>query len=275
METSSLLGFAFGAFFTYNINIMSKFAEKLERVYRGTAPPIGFHKSTEAEISPLLFMATLTKTGAADASALAGAGIDAGIIGGKSLSAKSSGELTKAIGDVPLGFFLDSTEKDVIAKSLDLGCDFIVFGLKTPLEAVNREGLGRVLRIEPSMEPGLVRAVNSLPLEIDAVLIAGDDPAITIERLLIYQRFTELLNKPLLVSLSAMITTEELNALFKAGINGLMLPEGVTAEVFAGLKASAAGLSRTSKRKAGMAAILPRVSGELETEVEEEEEEDI
>jgi hypothetical protein len=191
METSSLLGFAFGAFFTYNINIMSKFAEKLERVYRGTAPPIGFHKSTEAEISPLLFMATLTKTGAADASALAGAGIDAGIIGGKSLSAKSSGELTKAIGDVPLGFFLDSTEKDVIAKSLDLGCDFIVFGLKTPLEAVNREGLGRVLRIEPSMEPGLVRAVNSLPLEIDAVLIAGDDPARTFSYISAFYRVTE------------------------------------------------------------------------------------
>jgi hypothetical protein len=254
---------------------MSKFAEKLERVYRGTAPPIGFRKSTEAETSPLLFIANLTKTSAADANALAAAGIDAGIIGGKSLSAKSCGELTKAMADAPLGFFLESTEKDAIAKSLDLGCDFVVFGLKTPLEAVNREGLGRVLRIEPSLEPGLVRAVNTLPLQIDGVLITGDEPAITIERLLIYQRFTELLNKSLLVSLNAMITTAELGGLFKAGINGLVLPESVSAEAFAGLKAAAAGLSRTAKRKTGAAAILPRVSGELETEVEEEEEEDI
>jgi hypothetical protein len=251
---------------------MSKFAEKLERIYRGTAPSFGFRKSTEAEISPLLFLATLTKTGAADANALAMAGIDAVILGGKGISAKSCGELTKAIGDVPLGFFLDSTEKDAIAKSLDLGCDFVVFGLKTPLEAVNREGLGKVLRIEASMEPGLVRAVNALPLEIDGVLISGDEPVITIERLLIYQRFSELLNKPLLVGLSAMITVEELGGLFKAGVNGLLLPEGVTAEAFVSLKASAAGLSRISKRKTGAAAILPRVSGELETEVEEEEE---
>jgi hypothetical protein len=251
---------------------MSKFGEKLERIYRGTAPPIGFRKSTEAETSPLLFMATLTKTSATDANALAMAGIDAVIVGGKGISAKSCGELTKAIGDVPLGFFLDSTEKDAIAKTLDLGCDFVVFGPKTPLEAVNREGLGRVLRIEPSMEPGLVRAVNTLPVQIDGVLIAGDEPAITIERLLIYQRFTEILNKPLLVSLSAMITAEELGGLFKAGINGLVLPEGISAEMLAGLKGSTAGLSRISKRKTGAAAILPRVSGELETEVEEEEE---
>jgi hypothetical protein len=254
---------------------MSKFAENLERVYRGTAPSLGFRKSAEAETSPLLFVANLTKTSAADANTLAAAGIDAGIVGGKGISAKSCGELTKALGDVPLGFFLESTEKEAIAKSIDLGCDFVVFGLKTPLEAVNREGLGRVLRIEPSLEPGLVRAVNALPIRIDGVLITVDEPAITIERLLIYQRFTELLNKPLLVSLSAMITADELSTLFNAGINGLVLPEAVSAEAFAGLKTTTAGLSRISKRKAGMAAILPQVSGELETEVEEEEEEDI
>jgi hypothetical protein len=254
---------------------MSKFAEKLERVYRGTAPPLGFRKSTEAETSPLLFVANLTKTGVADANTLSTAGIDAAIVGGKGISAKSCGELTKALGDVPLGFFLDTTEKDAIAKSIDLGCDFVVFGLKTPLEAVNRGGLGRVLRIEATLEPGLVRAVNAIPLEIDGVMITGDEPAITIERLLIYQRFTELLNKPLLVSLSAMITADELGGLFKAGINGLLLPEAVPVEAFAGLKASTAGLSRTAKRKTGAAAILPRVSGELEAEVEEEEEEDI
>lgn len=254
---------------------MSKFAEKLERIYRGTTSSLGFRKSTEVETSPLLFVASLTKTSAADANALAMAGIDAVIVGGKGISAKSCGELTKAIGDVLLGFFLDSTEKDAIAKSIDLGCDFVVFGLKTPLEAVNREGLGRVLRIEPSLEPGLVRAVNALPLQIDGVLITVDEPAITIERLLIYQRFTELLNKPLLVTLSAMITAEELGGLFEAGINGLLLPEAVSAEAFAGLKAAAAGLSRTARRKTGAAAILPRVSGELETRVEEEEEEDI
>jgi hypothetical protein len=251
---------------------MSKFAEKLQRIYRGTAPALGFRKSDEAEISPLLIIASLTKTGTAEANALAAAGIDAGIVGTKGLSAKSLGELTKVMGDIPLGFSLESTEKEAIAKSIDLGCDFVVFGLKTPLESVSKEGLGRVLKIEPSLEPGLVRAINTLPLEIDGVLITGDELAVTIERLLIYQRLTELLNKPTLITLSSNVTADELGSLFKAGVNGLVLPETLSADVFANLKKSAAGLSRMTKRKTKAAAILPRVSGELEAEAEEEEE---
>ncbi len=254
---------------------MSKFAEKLQRIYRGSAQAMGFRTSDEAESSPLLIIANLTKTGTAEANALVTAGVDAGIVGTKGLSTKSFGELAKALGGVPLGLSLESTEKEAISKSIDLGCDFVVFGLKTPLEAVNKEGLGRILKIEPSLEPGLVRAINGLPLEIDGVLIAGDEPVVTIERLLIYQRFTEILNKPVLVTLSSTVTAGELNSLFEAGVKGLVLPETLSVEVFADLKKSAAGLSRNSKRKNKTAAILPRVSGELEAEVEEEEEEDI
>src|SRR4030043_1595658 len=256
------------------VNKMSKFAEKLQRIYRGLAPALGFRKSDEAESAPLLIVASLTKTGTAEANALVAVGIDAGIISAKGLSAKSFGELSRVLGDIPLGLSLESTEKEAIAKSINLGCDFVVFGLKTPLEAVNKEGLGRVLKIESSLEPGLVRAVNGLPISIDAVLVAVDEPAITIERLLIHQRFAELLDKPLLVTLSSMITVAELGGLFEAGFNGLVLPEGLSAEPLADLKKSVSGLSRTTRRKHKAAAILPRLGGEIETGVEEEEEEE-
>ncbi|UCH51169.1 MAG: hypothetical protein JSV54_09300 [Chloroflexota bacterium] len=254
---------------------MSKLAEKLQRVYRGSAPSMGFRKSAEADIPPLLVVASLSKTSPADAGALAAAGIDAGILGVKGLGAKSYAQLAEAVNYIPLGISLESTEKDVIAKSIGIGCDFVVFGLKTPLEAVDKEDLGRVLRIESSLEPGLVRAINGLSLSIDAVLVDGEEPAITIERLLIYQRFTDLVDKPLLVTLSSMITEKELGGLFEAGVNGLVLPEGLTAESLADLKKSISRLSRATRRKPKTAAILPRLGGELETGVEEEEEEDI
>jgi hypothetical protein len=237
---------------------------------------MGFRKSAETESAPLLLVASLTKTGLTEANALATAGIDAGVVGVKGLSAKSLGQLIEAMGDVPIGLSLESTEKDVIAKSIDLGYDFVLFGLKTPFEAVRRkEGLGRVLKIEASLEPGLARAVNGLPLSLDAVLVAGDEATITIERLLIYQRFAELLDKPLLAALTSMITADELNGLFEAGVNGLVLPEGLSAEAVADLKKAVGGLSRTAKRKIRAAALLPRLGGEIETGVEEEEEEDI
>jgi len=254
---------------------MSKFAEKLQRIYKGSAPALGFRKSVEAEIPPLLFVASLVKTGATEAYSLAMAGIDAGILSTKGLSAKSFAELTKAVGGgVSLGCSLDAAEKDAAAKSIGVGCDFVIFGLKTSLEAVNKDGLGRVLKIEPTLEPGLVRAISTLPIEIDGVLVAGDETTITIERLLIYQRVTELLNKPLLVTVSPTITVEELKSLVKAGVNGIVLPETFSAETLANLKQSTAGLSRGARRRTKAAAILPRVSGELETEVEEEEEDE-
>jgi hypothetical protein len=255
------------------IDRMSKFAEKLQRVHRGAAPPIGFRKSTEAELPPLLVIANLTKVGAAEAKAIASAGIDAGIVNGIGLSSRAFGQLSKAVDDIPLGLFLGSTEKDEITQSVDLGCDFVVFGLKTPLEAVSREEVGKLLRIEPSLDPGLVRAINELPLTVDGVLVAGEESSVTVERLLICQRFAELLAEPLLVTVDLSVTSAEISSLFQAGVNGLVLPERVPAETFAELKKTIGSLPKVTKRKTKGAALLPRLGGELGTEVEEEEEE--
>ena len=273
------LTFDFNGDFSYNTvsiaNNMSKFGEKLQRIYRGSTPAIGFRKTDEAEGAPLLIIANLTKTSPTDARALAAAGIDAGILSLKGVSAKSFAQLANAVDSIPLGLFPESADKDMVAKAVDLGCDFVVFGLKTPLEAVNKKELGKVLKVEPSLEPGLVRAINGLPLSIDGVLVTADEPVITVERLLIYQRFAELLDKPLLVTLGSMITADELSGLVEAGVNGLVLPEGLTPELFADLKKSVSGLSRTARRKTRATALLPRLGGEVEAEVEEEEEEDI
>jgi hypothetical protein len=264
-------------YFAYNmlliVNKMSKFTEKLQRVYRGAAPPMGFRKSTEAEPPPLLVIANLTKAGVAEAKAIASAGIDAGIVSGVGLSAKGFGQLTKAMDDVPLGLFLGNTEKEEIAQSVDLGCDFVVFSLKTPLDVVSREDVGKLLKIEPSLDPGLVRAINELPLSVDGVLVTGEESSVTVERLLICQRFAELLAEPLLVTVDLSVTSAEISSLFQAGVNGLVFPEKVPTETFAELKKTIGSLPKVTKRKAKGTALLPRLGGELGSEVEEEEEE--
>jgi hypothetical protein len=255
-------------------NKMSKFVEKLQRVYRGAGAPIGFRKSAEEELPSLLIIANLTKASAEEAKAIADAGIDAGIVIGAGLGAKGFEQLSAAMDNVPLGLFLGSAEKEEIVKTADLSWDFVVFGLKAPLEAVSREDLGKVLRIEPSLDPGLVRAINELPLEVDAVLVAGDELSVTVERLLICQRFTELLAKPLLLTVHLSVTRAEISSLFQAGVNGLVLPEKVPAETFAEMKKTIAGLPKAAKRKSKSAALLPRLGGGLGTEVQGEEEEE-
>jgi hypothetical protein len=255
---------------------MSKFAEKLQRIYRGSASPIGFRKSTEVELPPMLIVANLTKASTIEAKAIAGSGIDGGIVSSEGLTAKGFGQLAKALADAPLGLFLESAESEVIAKSMDLGCDFVVFGLKTPFEVLNRQDLGKVLKIEPTLDQGLVRSINRLPLMVDGVLVTGEETVITVERLLIYQRFAELLDKPFVVTVSSSLTSGELSSLYEAGVSGLVLPDDFAVEAFAELKKIIGSLSKTAKPRTRPAALLPRLGGEPEVKVEElEEEEDI
>lgn len=253
---------------------MSKFAEKLRRTYTGSAPSMGFRKLAEAEPPPLLLVANVTKANLTEAKALAGE-IDAGIVSSENTNAKSFGQSGKALGDIPLGIFLESADKEQIGKFIELGTDFVVFGLRTPVEAVSKEGLGRILRIEPSLDQGLARAINALPLQIDGVLLNGDEALITIERLLIYRRFAELLDKPLLINLGSSVTKDELKSLYETGVTGLVLPQGFPAEALADLRKTIAGLSKTVKRGTRGAALLPRLNGELPSEAEEEEEEEV
>ena len=252
---------------------MSKFTDKLHRVYRSAAPAIGFRKpGAEAENPPLLIVANLTGASVSEVKVIAGS-VDAGIISGESFNAKSFKRLVTALGDVPLGLTLGNTDQKGIDRLVDSGCDFVIFDLKTPIAAIRGKEIGKILEIEPSLDQGLVRAISSLQLPVDGVLVTGEGSSVTVERLLVCQRFADLLGKPLLVTLSSSVTSSEPSSLYEAGVNGLVLPEGLTSEAFAELKKAISSLPRTAKRGAKEAALLPRVSGGLGTEVEEEEEE--
>jgi hypothetical protein len=182
--------------------------------------------------------------------------------------------LAKAIDEVPLGLLLASVEKEEIAQSVGLGSDFVVFGLKTPLGVVSKEEMGKLLRIEPSLDPGLVRAINELPLTVDGVLVTGEETSVTVERLLICQRFSELLARPLLVTVDLSVTGAEISSLLQAGVNGLVFPEKVTAETFAELKKTIGSLPKVAKRKAKGTALLPQLGGDLRAKAEAGEEEE-
>jgi len=253
---------------------MSKFIDKLQHVYQSPAPPIGFRKSAaEAEKPPVLIVADLTGATIGKAKAIAGS-IDAGVLSSESLDVRSFGRLVKAMGDIPLGLFLESANQEEITRLVDSGCDFVVLGLKTPAEAVREGSIGKILKIEPSLDYGLVRAINELPLPVGGVLVAGEESPVTVERLLICQRFADLLNKPLLTTLGTSVTGSELGSLYEAGVKGVVLPGGLPSEAFVELRKTVGSLPRTARRKAKGVAVLPQLGGGPGTGGEEEEEEE-
>jgi hypothetical protein len=252
---------------------MSKFGDKLERIYRTAAPVLGFRKSTEeAELPPLLLVADLTKAGLKKAKSVVDSGIDAAIVSSESADTDSFKELAASI---PLGLLLnENIDQGKIQELIGSGCDFIVFGLGAPLEAVNKESLGKILKIEPPLSPGLIKAINELSLPIDAVLITGDNLSVTIELLLTCQLFAGLLNKPLLINVNASLTIDELSSLHGAGVKGVILPEGASLKMCADLKKTLSGLPKAPKRKTKASVLLPHISVQPETKEEEEEEEE-
>lgn len=253
---------------------MSRFTEKLQRVYRGVVSSMGFRRAGEEEIPQMIIIASLSNTSIKTAKVAAGA--DAVIIDGKALAAEDIKKLTEVLGEVPLGVVIDSSNSTNVNEIVEAGFDFVIFDIETPLESANKEGPGKILRIEPTMDLGMVRAIGAFPLSIDGVLIGGEDFSLTVERLLICQRFSDLLDKPLLLTVGTSISSDELSNLCQAGVKGIVISSLITVKAIAELKKAISCMPKPTKRKTKANPILPRLSSEPESmEGEEEEEEDI
>jgi len=253
---------------------MSKFVDKLQRLSKSSAPSIGFHPAaSESESSAMLLIAGLSGVDVKEAKVVADSNADAGLILNQSFDTETVKQMVEAVGDIPLGVFVKDVSQDKVNELVGSGCDFVVFDIKVPGAVLQQEDVGKFLMIAPSLEQSLVRAINGL--EVDGVFInRGEESSITVEHLLIYQRFSELLNKPLVVTLPSLVTSGELNNLWQAGIDGIVIPPAQPIEVFAALRRMAANLSKEAKRRRGkVGVILPQYGEDMVIEEDEEEEE--
>jgi hypothetical protein len=158
-----------------------------------------------------------------------------------------------------------------IDELVSLGCDFVVFDIGEPAAILGKKEVGRFLTIEPSLDQGLVRAINSF--ELDGVLIGSGDSVMTVERLLVCRRFVELLEKPVIVMLPSLVTKEELVSLWQAGVDGVVSAPTQSTEALAELKKMLGDLpkrTRTKRMTAGV--VLPRYGGDMGGEEDEQEE---
>jgi methylmalonyl-CoA mutase cobalamin-binding subunit len=131
------------------------------------------------------------------------------------------------------------------------------------------------LIIEPSLDQGLVRAINSL--EVDGVFInsRSGDSFMAVEHLLVCRRFVELLEKPVMIALPSLVTKAELTSLWQAGVDGIVAPSTQSVEALAELKKMIGGLPRGARgRRAKASVVLPHYGGGVAGE-EDEEQEDI
>jgi hypothetical protein len=250
---------------------MSKFADKLRNLSESSGAPIGFHPAVSEVRSPsMLFVVGLSESQVKEARTVSDLAADAGLIVSKGTGAKTVKQVVEAVGDVPLGVTVKGMREKEIDELVSLGCDFVVFDIGEGVAILGRKEVGKLLMIEPSLDQGLVRAINSL--EVDGVLISGGDSVISVERLLVSRRFVELLEKPVIMMLPSLITKGELVSLWQGGVDGVVASTQST-EALAELKKMLSDLpKRVRNRRTTAAVVLPRYGGDIGGEEDEQEE---
>lgn len=253
---------------------MSKFVDKLQRASRSSATTIGFRPSIAESRDPaMLLIAGLSGTQVKEAKILAEVNADAGLILSEEPSGRAVRQMVEAVGDVPLGVLVRDMDEQKMNELADSGSDFLVFDIKAAATVLHKEKLGKFLAIEPSLDQGLIRAINSL--EVDAVFVGvpGADSMITVERLLVYRRFVELLEKPVVAALPASITKAELRSLWQAGICGVVSSSTRSAAALKELGKMIRDLPRGPRSRPAKAGVtLPHYDVDVAREEEEEQE---
>jgi hypothetical protein len=256
---------------------MSKFAEELRDLSKSSAAPIGFRSSVSETKGPtMLLVLELPGTQPKEGKALAEVKADAGLILGDVPGAKVFKQMVEGAGDIPVGAVIKREGGRGIDDLVSEGCDFVVFDIGMGAAVLDKEAVGKFVMIERSLDQGLVRAINDL--EVDGVLVAGRDSFLAVEHLLVYRRFVELLEKPVIMSLPPTITKAELRALWEIGVDGAVASSTYSAEALVDLKKMISDLPGTKRGRRGKGGVvLPRYSVGVagEEEGEEEEDEDI
>ncbi len=252
---------------------MSKFGEKLRSVSKSSAAPLGFQAAvSEVRSASMLLILGLSETQARESVAIPDIAADAGLILSEGTGAKTVKQVVEVMGDVPLGVFVKGMRESEVDELISLGCDFLVFDVGEAAAILNKKEVGKFLMIEPSLDQGLVRAINSFELEGVLICSAGD-AAVTVERLLMCRRSVELLEKPVIVMLPSLIAKGELISLWHAGVDAVVSASMQSTEALSQLKKMLGDLPRRSRnRRAAGGVMLPRYGGDVVGDEDEQEE---
>ena len=245
---------------------MSKFIERLQQVLTPPPQTMGFNTAKSEQAKPRIQL-VVNVTGGNLKSTL------------KELNETDAVVLPIAalgIGDTISGAWLVQGDEAEVEKSIKAEADFIILPANGKVLPPDKK-VGKILQIEAAITDVLLRAVNELP--VDAVLLTESDGknegglALTWKRLMLIQRFSSLLNKPMLIKVLPDITDTELQVIWEAGVSGIIVTvdaEQVTAFI-PKLRKAIDKLSFPTKRKREKSlAIVPHIENRTEEPKEDD-----
>lgn len=243
--------------------VMSKFIDRLKQVSQPLPVAMGFRANKTEMARPKIQLAVVLGNGV-----------------NRPLSAADAVIVTRAKAAVEgslWGIWLKNGDLAEVDKAADAGADFAVLPATGSVIPADRK-IGKILQVIFSVTDVLLRTVNDLP--IDAVLLSDDKDVvtdITWQRLMLFQRFAAIVQKPVLVPVPVTISAAELQLVWETGVSGVLVEvkEPSDADALPALRESIDSLQYPSRRKKEKpAATLPQVTVAEESKEEEEPDED-
>lgn len=209
---------------------MSQLIDRLSRVAKKEGQPMGFGavavRRKEPPLPIIAHLLYLQEEGLAQEAKERGA--DALLI---NLPNEAGGQLLEGIQKtgLPWGALFPEVALDDVRRLGEAGLDFALFPLEeVPASLLRSDEVGKIGLIrDTSLPDSLARGIERMG--VDALLLEGMPGAETPLRgrhVMVLNRWWGLVQKPLLVTVSSMLSGEEVAALRDAGATGLMVPLG-------------------------------------------------
>ena len=240
---------------------MSKLIELMERAGQQAPKPLGFAPAAELrDLAPqVVLLARLLPGDLKKDKSLAGASVDAFLVGPQSAEDPLLETAARSLGERPWGVRLVEFGAAQVKQLMERGCDFIVFeSMKTEAAVLNKEDLGTIVTLSHDLGEEVVRSVCELP--VDAVLFSPAQRILplTVESLAHIQRVRGLTDKPMMVEAPDGLGESDLEALRNLGIAAVIVdvPPVKRAEK---VKKAIKSLPRRTQRRAEREALAPHI----------------
>ncbi len=252
---------------------MSKLMEQLRHIYENTVQPMGFRAAREERPKQMLVIACLPQGDRGRIEQLAGGGVDAILQRGKRLEEETLGQIAEAVGDMPWGVWPDAISEGYVERLGEAGGDFVVLEASTAPAGLllEDEEVGKVLKVDPGEEEGLVCAISQLSVEAVLLDLRGEGKYLTVAEMMQCHRLAGAVDRPLLVSTQKELGDKEIQSLWEAGVRGLVLElkGDQLQKILPGLTEAIKALPAKAKKGGERSALLPRL--EYSPEADEDE----
>lgn len=219
---------------------MSKIGLQLQKLNRPAAPiGFGFLRSAPARPRMLIMVHVDGRLPASDVFSVVECADAIVVEAGSGSAAAVSEALSEWQSEVPLGFWMEATA--VMPADAEFhSVDFVVCDLDGPAETLAAKDRGTLVCVMPDSEPVRLRAVGEVGVE--ALILRGKEMDLTrVSAAVECRRVRSACARPVLLHVSHALEPGLLLALWRAGVDGLVVDSGLGVDGLKALRAAVTG----------------------------------